>query len=50
MEYIAITKELEIVYRTCSKIEIDNYIKNNPYTFQVIYRKNDKCPYRVYYE
>lgn len=23
MEYIAITKELEIVYRTCSKIEID---------------------------
>lgn len=38
MEYIAITKELEIVYRTCSKIEIDNYIKN------------DKCPYRVYYE
>lgn len=45
MEYIAITKELEIVYRTCSKIEIDNYIKNDPYTFQVI-----KCPYRVYYE
>lgn len=37
MEYIAITKELEIVYRTCSKIEIDNY----PYTFQVIYREND---------
>lgn len=33
MEYIAITKELEIVYRTCSKIEIDNYIKNDPYTF-----------------
>lgn len=46
MEYIAITKELEIVYRT----EIDNYIKNDPYTFQVIYRENDKCPYRVYYE
>lgn len=50
MEYIAITKELEIVYRTCSKIEIDNYIKNNSYTFQVIYRENDKCPYHVYYE
>lgn len=50
MEYIAITKELEIVYRTCSKIEIDNYIKNDPYTFQVIYRENYKCPYRVYYE
>lgn len=45
MEYIAITKELEIVYRTCSKIEIDNYIKNNLYTFQVIYRENDKCSY-----
>lgn len=33
MEYIAITKELEIVYRTCSKIEIDNYIKNDPWLF-----------------
>lgn len=50
MEYIAITKELEIVYRTYSKTESDNYIKNNPYTFQVIYRENDKCSYHVYYE
>ncbi len=47
MEYIAITKELEIVYRTCSKTEIDNYIKK---IIHILFRLFIERMINVYYE
>lgn len=49
MKYTAIRENWEIEFETNSQEEMDEYIKEHPNVFQVIYRKTDKHPDHLYY-